>query len=216
MISIATFYPRVLPYVLGCSEPLADIHIRDAAIYFCQQTDVTRRPIDQFSTVAGLNSYEIDAPDRQLRVERILSLKLDGCELDGVFTEDSYQITDTTGRPSRFYTRRVDELLTLMFDRTPDNAYPVDMSVCFAPTQSASQVEDDLFNLWGEIIAFEAVSRLAMIPETSFSNPGLAMQMRADARRLMHGARIEGYHGRVRGSSTVRPRPLVRSRSSWR
>ena len=51
MISIDSFFSRVLPYVVGCSEPMARQAVLDSAIKFCDQSNVIRQTVDAFSTV---------------------------------------------------------------------------------------------------------------------------------------------------------------------
>ena len=50
MISIDKFYSRVMPYVQGCPEPTASQAILDAAIEFCDKTNVMRQTLDTFFT----------------------------------------------------------------------------------------------------------------------------------------------------------------------
>jgi hypothetical protein len=210
MISIDKFFSRVMPYVQGCPEPTASQAILDAAIDFCDSTAVMRRSLDTFYTRADLNDYDLDTPHKSLRIAKILAVRLDGDPISGVFEEDSYRLSVREGKPTGFYTRRIDETLTLRFNVLPDARYPVEVSASFAPTRSATVVENDLFDYWGDAIAMEAIARLSGMPETLFSNPALSVEMSNRARAQRHEARIESFQGKVRGGSRVKIRPLVR------
>lgn len=210
MISIDKFYSRVLPYVQGCPEPTASQAILDAAIEFCDSTNVMRQTLDTFFTSKDVNSYDVDLPNRQLRVSKILSVCLDDKELSGIFEQDSYSLSVRDGKPTAYYTRRVDEALALRFNVFPDDRYSVKVSAALAPTRSATSVETDLFDYWGDAIVMEAIAKLASMPQTVFFNPALAVEMASKAREQRHVARIESHQGKVRGGTRVRIRPLVR------
>jgi len=210
MVNVDKFYSRVLPYVQGCPEPTASQAIIDAAIHFCDSTNVMRQSLDTFYTSVDLNDYDIDPPSRQLRVSKILAVRLDGEELSGVFEDDSYMLPAREGKPTAFYTRRVDEALSLRFNVLPDARYAVEVSAAFAPTRSATTVETDLYDYWGDAIVMEAIAKLTSIPQTIFFNPALSVEMASKAREQRHTARIESHQGKVRGGSRVRLRPLVR------
>ena len=210
MISIDKFYSRVIPYVQGCPEPTASQAILDAAIEFCDSTNVMRQTLDKFFTSKDVNDYDIDLPSRQLRVSKILAVCLDDDKLSGVFEQDSYYLPNRSSKPTAFFTRRVDEALTLRFNVHPDARYSVEISAALAPTRSATSVETDLYDYWGDAIAMEAIAKLANMPQTVFFNPALAVEMANKAREQRHTARIESQQGKVRGGTRVRLRPLVR------
>ncbi len=210
MISIDKFYSRVMPYVQGCPEPTASQAILDAAIEFCDKTNVMRQTLDTFFTSKDVVDYDIDLPSRQLRVSKILTVCLDDDKLSGVFEQDSYYLPNREGKPTGYYTRRVDEALTLRFNVTPDDRYSVEVSAALSPTRSATSIESDLYDYWGDAIVSEAIAKLASMPQTVFFNPALAVEMSNKSREQCHTARIESQQGKVLGGTRVRLRPLVR------
>ena len=210
MISIDKFYSRVMPYVQGCPEPTASQAILDAAIEFCDRTNVMRQTLDSFFTSKDVNDYDLDLPSRQLRVSKVLAVCLDDKKLSGVFEDDSYRLSSREGKPSAYYTRRVDEALSLRFNVLPDDRYTVEVSAALSPTRSATSVETDLYDYWGDAIVMQAISKLASMPMTVFFNPALSVEMANKAREQRHTARIESQQGKVRGGTRVRLRPLVR------
>lgn len=211
MISIDSFFPRVLPYVIGCSEPLARQAILDSAIKFCDSSLTLRQTSDAFKTVKGLKGYDLETPNNQLRVSRVISVTVDGKEIGGIFEEDApLYDTTRTGKPTGFFTTRVDSELVLNFYPLPDDAYSVVVTAAYAPTMLASTVENDLFDYWSEGIVAGAVSKLAGIPNMPFTNELLAANMGTLADKKCSQGKIESYHGRIRGGTRVKPRPLVR------
>mgnify|MGYP000036754619 CR=1 FL=1 len=210
MISIDSFLPRVMPYVIGCSEPLARQAILDSAISFCDSSSILRQKIDKFSTVSGLESYDLETPNNQMRVSRVLSVTVDGAEIAGIFEEDVPSYRELSAKPSGFYTSRTDSELVLNFYPRPDAAYEVVVTASYAPTRSATTVENDLFNYWSDAITSSAISKLAGMPNMPFTNELLSANMAVTASKQSAQAKVESYYGRIRGGTRIKNRPLVR------
>jgi hypothetical protein len=208
MKPISEFFPRVIPYVPGCSEPLAQQALLDAAIVFCEESQVIRARLDEFSTVADQVSYELDAPAQQ-QVARVLEVRVDGRPIPMVMAEDVGMITDAVGRPMACYTDATESEFVLRLFPVPDGAYPVQVRAALRPTRTATSVEDDLFNLWSDAVVSGALARLMAVPAQPFSNPALAGGYSAAALSAARKARVEGSFGRVRGSTGVTQRPFA-------
>jgi hypothetical protein len=209
MIGVDALFPRVLPYVVGCSEPMASQAILDSAIRFCDKTDVIREPLDAFPTVSGLASYDIETPNRQMRVGRILSVTVDNDKIFGVFEEDADNLSEIEGKPTAFYTRRTESTLALWLNPIPDNRYSVVINASFTPEINATSLPDDLVNRWYEGVVAGAISQLASLPNMPFSNPALAAQKEMEHLKACGDARRESYYGRIRGGSRIKPRPFI-------
>lgn len=209
MVSIDTLFPRILPFVQGCSEPMVRQAALDAAIRFCDKTNVMREALDTFTTVSGITAYDVDTPSAQLRVARILSVTVDGEKLKGVFEEDVDNLANLTGKPMMFYTTRIGSEFQLNFYPKPDAKYTVKVTASFAPTYNATTIEDDLVDYWYEGIVAGAISQLAKIPNMPFFNPDLAMLKEQEFMRVCSKAKTESYYGHVRGGITMKQRPLA-------
>lgn len=181
----------------------------DSAIRFCDMTSVMRETLDTFSTVKNINSYDVDSPTGDLRIARILSVKVGDEKLKGVFAEDVANLRDQTGRPQIFYTSRVGSEFQLHFFPKPDDKYKVQVTASLAPTISATTIEDDLVNYWYEGIVAGAIAQLAKIPNMPFYNPELAMVKEQEFLRVCNRAKTDSYYGRVRGGTAVKQRPLA-------
>jgi hypothetical protein len=208
MKPISEFFPRVMPHVPGCSEPLAQQALVDAAIVFCEESQVIRARLDEFSTTADQVSYELDAPAQQ-QVARILEVRVDGRPIPAVMAEDVNLITDAVGSPMAYYTDATGSEFTLRLFPVPDGVYQVQVSAALRPTRTATSVEDDLFNLWSDAVISGALARLMLVPAQPFSNPAAAGGYGASAASAARKARIEGGFGRVRGSTGVTQRPFA-------
>ena len=210
MISIDEFFPRVLPYVPGCSEPLARQAILDSAIRYCEKTLILRQSLDSFNTIKNLVSYDLESPNNQMRVARVLSVTIDGKEVKGIFEEDVPLLSDDEGKPTGFYTTRVDSEFVLNLYPKPDRKYKVVVTVALAPTKRATALEDDLYNVWSDGVIAGAIASIAKVPNMPFSSMDVAMAKEMELAKYMQESRVESYYGRVRGGTRVKTRPLVR------
>jgi hypothetical protein len=210
MVSIDSFLPRVLPYVIGCSEPLARQAILDSSIDLCETTLVLRQALDTFSTIKNISNYDLETPNNQLKVTRVLSVTIDGREIQGLLQEDIPLLDDRVAQPSCFYTTRVDSEFTLNLHPIPDQKYKVVITVALAPRITATSLEDELFTEWTQPVIDGALARISRIPNMPFTDFNLSMSYQQAALRGMMKAKTESYYGRIRGGSRVKPRPLVR------
>lgn len=209
MKPISDFFPRLMPFVAGCSEPLATQAIVDSAIEFCEKSLVIQHTIDSFSTVAGTAAYSLDAPFQQ-EVARIIRVAVAGRDLYGLpQTPMPAAPSDAVAHPLAFYTTRNDSELLLQLEPIPDAAYTVYVRAALRPTKEATQLEDDLYTRWSDAVINGALARLKIIPGQAFTDGSGAMYHSALSAKYTNTARIDGVSGRIIGSMAVRSRPLA-------
>ena len=208
MKPISTFFPRLLPYLTGCTEPLAQQVLVDSAIAFCEDTQVIRAELDEFQTRPGENAYELEAPSQQ-QVARVLDVKVSGRTLTAVVAEDVDLLMAAVGTPMAYYTDRTDSQFTLRLFPKPDGEYAVKVRAALRPMRTATAVEDDLFDLWSDAVICGALSRAMNIPGQPFSDPAGAAYHMSMAINASRKARLEGNYGRIRGNSRVRGVPFA-------
>jgi hypothetical protein len=210
MKPLSVFYPRILPYLPGCSEPLVDQVLVSAAIAFSEKSLALRQNLDSFRTVIGIDQYDLDAPTTNHDIDRVMSVSVDGRELGaGLFETIRNDLPTANAKPRGFYTDRTDNVLTLKLSPPPDGRYPVIVNVNLRPAMTATQLDDDLFNSWAEPIVAMALARAMQIPDQPFTNFARAQQLLDSAARQTNSARIDGNYGFVRGSMRVRSRPFA-------
>lgn len=210
MKALSAFYPRILPHLPGCPEALVDQALVDAAIEFCDSSLVLRQSLDPFNTVVNIAQYDLDAPSSQHDINRVLSVTLDGKLLSpGMAEVIRGDLPTDKAKPRGFYTDRTDSVFTLKLSPPPDDVYSVVVSVALSPARTATQLEDDLYNIWIETLTASTIARVMQIPGQPFSNPaGARMLMDSVARQTVR-SRIEGNYGQMRGSMRVRSRPFA-------
>ena len=210
MKALSAFFPRILPYLPGCPEPLVAQVLIDAAIEFCDSSLVLRQNLDTFNTVVGRVQYDLDAPSAQHDINRVMGVTLDGKELVAGMSEALRgDMPTASAKPRGFYTDRTDSVFTLMLSPPPDEVYSVLVNVALSPARTATQLDDDLYNTWINPIVSSAIARAMQIPGQPFSNPAQAQILLNSAARQTVTSRIEGNYGLVRGSMRVRYRPFA-------
>ena len=181
-----------------------------AAIEFSEKSLALRQNLDSFRTVIGIDQYDLDAPTTNHDIDRVMSVAVDGKELSpGLFEAIRNDLPTAIAVPRGFYTDRTDNVLTLKLSPPPDGRYPVVVNVNLRPAMTATQLDDDLFNMWAEPIVAMAVARAMQIPDQPFTNFARAQQLLDSAARQTNSARIDGNYGSVRGSMRVRARPFA-------
>jgi len=210
MKALSTFYPRILPYLPGCSEPLVNQVLLNSAIEFCENSMVLRQNLASFNTTINVSQYSLDAPSAQHDINRVMGVTLDNMELRPGMAEIVHNDLPTDkAKPRAFYTDRTDSTFTLNLTPPPDAVYPVIVAVTLRPTRSATALDNDLYNIWIDPIVSGAIARAMMVPDQAFSNPAQAQYLLDSAARQTINSRIEGNYGLIRGSMSVRSRPFA-------
>ena len=210
MKPLSVFYSRILPYLPGCSEPLVDQVLVSAAIDFCESSLALRQNLDSFRTVVGISQYDLDPPTANHDIDRVMSVAVDGKELSpGLFEAIRNDLPTANAKPRGFYTDRTDNVLTLKLSPPPDGRYTVVVNVNLRPSMTATQLDDDLFNMWSDAVTSMAIARAMQIPDQPFTNFAQAKYLLDSAARQTNSARIDGNYGSIRGSMRVRARPFA-------
>lgn len=209
MTAISDFFPRVIPYLVGCSEPLAQQALLDSAISFCESTNVLREQLDAFSTAAGVTTYDLDAPSQNVEIARIISVKVNGEYIAPVMAEDVPNDDLNRTKPMGYYTSREGSRLVIVFAQIPDKAYTVKVTVSIKPTRTTTQLPSELFATWPDAVIAGAITKLALVPNQPFTNPTLSAINAVEVAKHTSKARTEGMYGRLQGSTRVRQRPFA-------
>ena len=207
MVPVSSFLSRLLPYVIGCPEPLAQQALVDAAIEFCDHTLIVTTDLDPVSVVKGVRQYEMELP-AQTGLSQVLRVWMDGTMLGPVPSTEVQSVDAPEGTPLYYYTRDRDEVLNLTLYPSPDKDIPNGLIVRVAtrPTRTATQLHSALFNEWVDVIVESALARLYDTPGQVFSNEAKAVVLWQKVRAKTNVARMEAYRGRTVSSLSVQMR----------
>lgn len=208
MKPISDFFPRMLPYLPGCPEPVAEQAILDAAIAFCESAQVLRAELPLFNTTPGVAVYALMAP-AQHQVARVLDVVVGRRALSAAPSDLSGLPSDAHGAPATYFVRAHAGGFQLHLHPRPDEGQPIRANVVLRPTRTATQLDPTLFDLWADAVLAGATARAMAIPGQPFSDPHGSMAYSAAAFRAASRARIEGGTGHVRPSLRVKSAPFA-------
>ena len=210
MKALSAFYPRVMPYLPGCSEPMADQVILNSAIEFCENSLTLRENLDTFNTRAGAIEYDLDPPSIQHDINRVMSVAVNYKELAAGMAEVvRNDLPTANSTPLAFYTSRADSVFVLRLTPPPDAVYPVVVGVTLRPSRTATLLEDDLYNIWIDPIVSGAIARAMQVPDQPFTNFAQARYLLDSAAKQTISSRVDGNYGLIRGSMSVRYRSFA-------
>jgi len=193
-------FPYVQPYLPGCPEVVMRGHIRDAAIDFCERSEVWRYTFGPETTEDGERDYLIPVLSGAL-LENLTAFYLDGEEIPRV--SDLYTSvppSHPTGKPLS-YSLLSDQMVR--FYPTPDGAYAFSGTAVLKPSLSSRAMENFIFETHGRHIACGAIASLAAIPEKEWSNLDLA---------AVYAAKFHRYSDDAKGRDTRRTGLRVQGR----
>lgn len=207
MIPLSAFFPRLLPSVLGCPEPLAQQALLDSAIEFCGRSLAVTTTLDAVTLREGLASFEVETPTNTT-IAQILNLWYDGRELESAAYADATAMSTSNGDPRFFYGEDIDEVFNITLMPAPDRTVRsgVIVRAALKPTRTATTVHNVLFERYVQAITDGAQAILLAIPDQPFSDETKAQVMAVRARSGANNARVDALHGRVQSSMSVKMR----------
>jgi hypothetical protein len=207
VIPLSAFFPRLLPSVIGCPEPLAQQALLDSAIEFCERSLAVTTTLDAVTLAAGEASFEVET-QRNTTIAQVLNLWFDGRQIDPSPYSEATEIASTNGEPRYFYGQDIDEIFNITLMPAPDRTVQggVIVRAALKPTRTATTVHNILFERHAQAIVDGALAILMAIPDQSFSNDQKAMVMGSSARAKANAARTDALYGRVQSSMSVKMR----------
>lgn len=206
MAYLSDFLPYVLPYLPGCSVPLAEMTIRQICIDFCNHSQVVQVQLDPMDVIKGQTVYDIETPNasetvfiRQAFFRGGLMPLING--IDAI----CFPSTTPPGIPTALQ-QKANNAFEL--DRPPDSDFPqsVLLLVSTRPTRGANLVADVLLNDYAYGIGQGVIGRLALMPGQAFSNPSMAAVVNEAYIRCRTDARIRAEKGFNNAPSRVQAR----------
>lgn len=184
---------QVLPYVEGCPDALALLHMRNAAIEFCERTLVWQATLSPIVTVLNQRSY-LFAPalPAGATVAKVLNVRRDGQNMD-LMTEVA-----SDANPAGVDAAGTNALRSaLVLGLAPAAGRQLVVRAALKPSRAAIDIDDGLFEQYIEAIAQGAIARLQALPSKPWTaDPGLALgkfekaMAEATSTVLRAGARI--------------------------
>jgi hypothetical protein len=207
VVPISAFFPRLLPNVVGCPEPLAQQAVLDSAIDFCSRSLAVTATLDAVTLCKGEASFELETP-KNTTIAQVLNLWFDQHEVEPAPYAQVTDITRGTGTPRRYYGEDIDEVFNITLLPAPDRVvtHGVVVRAALKPKRSATAVPSVLFERHAQAIVDGARAILLNIPDQSFSDLLMAQALATKARFAANHARTDALYGRVQSSMRVQMR----------
>lgn len=195
MATWASFHPRIMVHVPGCSIPLLDQELRIAASLFFDMTRAWSEWVDPITTREGIAEYDLDAP-RGARIVRLERARINGQDL----TILPFRLVEPgmAGADSR-------DLQTLRFNTLPAAGLQVEVEASLALLDSATGIPDHLFERYADALADGAVSRIKGIGGYEFSDPAGAIDRNGKFQAAINKHMVRAWKSNTRNTPRQRP-----------
>ena len=202
MIDLDLFLPNIMPYALGCPDPVAHHNIRQAAQEFCERTRLWRDS-DEFAVSADNCSF-VCVPDGA-ELYQIEHASFDGKTLTPTSIKDldrgNWGWRDSTDGVPRWITQIGMDTVQVV----PGGEGTLRLQTVLRPSDDAEQLPAFIGKHHRQLIAEGALARILMLPGQSFTDPTTAQfySMRFDAglNKLFN----RNIQGQQRAPSRTRP-----------
>lgn len=198
----SAFYPDLLPWVIGCPLPMADLALQRSAKEFFESTRIWRAWLAPVTVLDGVREYDFVLPAGSAIV-RIERSTLDGLPFDVLsHNNQTSNYADTEQEDSGLIST---DRVTFTLARAVAAGAAIAAEVSLMPALDATGIPDDLFAQHANDISYGAKARLMMIKEASFYQPDLG----AMSGRLFDAAVAAKTVKAWRGLTGTTPRPRV-------
>lgn len=217
MTPLVNFLPYVLPYVMGCSEPLALQALRDTAIRFCEQTHIITKTLDPLTSVPGIDTYDLESEPNE-QVLMVMQAWFGMRKLQVISGDSLPTIPEMFNRA--FPDARIEPGVPTSLMQNPDDTFTLNripgerekaimtLRASIKPRINATSVDDRLFKEYAFPIGQGAVAYLMKIPNQSFSAPGGFMLYEAAFLDAQRQARIRANKSNGRTNLQVQFRSI--------
>lgn len=207
MIELSKFFPRLIPTVMGVSEPLAQQALVDSAILFCDQSLAVTANLDPITVPAGITAIELEPPTNTT-IAQVLYVWYNKKILNAVPFGQLTDIYRQDATPVDYTVEYIDEVVNLMVYPAPKEALASALTarVALRPTRDATQVHNILYERYVEGIIYGAQAILFNMPDQPWTDVTRAQQCGVAARAKANQARADMMFGRVQSSMTVQMR----------
>jgi len=175
MAALSDFYRYITMDVPGCPQPVVDQAIVDTAIDFCTRTGAWKAWTGPVTTVAEVNTYDIDLPTNAIvrQVEAVaVGTKQMGAISDLLETGAMPNWQDNTGQPTQATYDDENKVVRVIPTPTLGNE-TMRFLVSFIPTYNAATVPDVLLKRYAR--GFSAgVRSMLQLQRQSWADPASA------------------------------------------
>lgn len=188
--ALTSWHKFIFPWIEGLPEPAFLNAVRQSVIDFCEETLLLTETLAAISVVADQQSYSLTpltSESRIISVENV-KYKVDGADNDQYkrldplsrLQEDRHQagnwLFEESEQPSHFFNYQKSPATIYLWPiPTEASASGLLVRVCLRPTDTATSVEDWLYNFHRKTISFGALGRLFAQKAMPWYDPQLSI-----------------------------------------
>ncbi len=172
---LSDFYDLLLPELPGCAPALLEIHLREVAREFCQDTNIWQADCDPIDLQAGVASYDIEAAEIESEIVRVFSVTAGSDLLWTRRALPDERPKHINSRPP--FTLSIDlSQLTFSEDAIPTQTIPLGLKVrtSLQPASTARRLPDFLQTRYVDAIRNGTLSRLMVMAKKPWTDRELA------------------------------------------
>ena len=198
----SAFYPSLLPHVTGCSEPMMDMALCDAAQKFFRDSRAWQQWLTAVTVATGDREYPLPLPSGS-EVLQLDAATVNGTPFD-ILSWRSFcaDPDDVQGENSGLTT--LDRIVFTLSRELPAGTL-VKIRATLVPSDDATGIPDDLFVQYGKSIAKGARAQLQATKDKPYTDVAMAGIAQGEFLAAIGTANIQTYRGNT--SSTPRLRP---------
>lgn len=194
----------ILPEVQGCSDPMAEQAIRDAAVEFCQRSMVWTHIADTQSITAGMASYDIEPPSGATLVEiKAIKVSDQTDQLEAMSVDQlnqKYPDWQTKSGTPFAFTQIEDSEFILAYVPDKDIIDGLQIALTVQPARNSTGFPEWINNRYQEAILAGAKARLMRKQGTAWYNPQQAIDYRSEFDLGIAGAKEDSTLSSVRAA----------------
>jgi hypothetical protein len=183
----------VLPELNGCSPEMATNALRNTCIELYKKSWIKTTELAAITVVPGTNTYTLTAPTNTqivgIKEAYIGTKKINPIASTETTNTDHYWVTDSGDVSGYFF----ENGNTIHLYRNPINADTLHVIVALAPTTSATDIDQNIYDLYSEGICAGAKARLMSIPHKPYSDAGTSITYRAQFADVIRDAKWRAY-----------------------
>lgn len=161
------FFPYVLPNVIGCPIPIAEQHVRLAAIEFCRRTGCWQKTLDPVNTNGIDNLIEM-FPDTNTQINKVKAVAVGGIDWPLVDSVSGLALIRSGSQQSFCFTQ---DNKILQIQPLQENGIPVLIDAVLTPTITSPSIDNVIAYDYMSDIAMGAAASILRIPKQDWSDP---------------------------------------------
>lgn len=176
LVTFDTFFPEVMPHVMGCPEIVAFNAVRNAVIDFCRETYYWQHKCFAQPGQANVADYEPDIPSNT-KLVGVIDAWYDGKNLhpksepelrDIFWRQNPFEVQ---GEPNFFYSYDTDTVRLIPIPQVDSQFAGLEMVVAVQPLRASTTCIDNIYERYAETIAKGALARLKAMDDQPWADP---------------------------------------------